>query len=338
MAPQRCVETVSTLTLCFYIPFVIAAVVTLSVMVRRMRLSLILVGAEDKRAEEGNGTYCVTREENCTQGAPIHLEDLRSSIKNRKPHPISNERASTQADQVSKSTSKAQVVASEIPAKKVDLVTKSTSKPQPSHARKPQPSPAPPIQYLKLWDNSVTRSKSLRLGRSYYFPRPMEVALKNYKVAGMQFAGLLHEAAKPHCYISAYAGRKYVGDDRWRYFIREPKHYTTVARLLAERAPRRITMEMLVMLRTELMCRMMADDWHEAHSDGSPQRQNKDHQDFTAILGETGQILMRAYVERKPRSKHTRFEIDGEVEKACQQVWLKSYEKCLQEDLINHTS
>ncbi|GAB1733638.1 hypothetical protein NU195Hw_g1097t1 [Hortaea werneckii] len=154
-----------------------------------------------------------------------------------------------------------------------------------------------------------TTSSGMLLKTEEYMPSGIAHMRTLYKEAGHKLTERLYQAAKPHCQISAYmfvVQREYTpyylyDDGSIRRTIRETLHlpqdveaYKNVATIVAEKAPEKITREMLSLLRQEIAGRRIVDAWHNELLDGSSQKSGlRVHKNFTEGLETMYPILQK---------------------------------------------
>ncbi|KAI7547621.1 hypothetical protein KC331_g4909 [Hortaea werneckii] len=140
-----------------------------------------------------------------------------------------------------------------------------------------------------------------------------------YKQASHELTERLYEAAKPHCRISAYmfvVQREYTSDYPYDdgsigkpiretlYLCKDVESYKNLATMVAERAPEKITREMLSLLRKEIAGRRIVDAWHNELLDGSPWKSGLSvHKKFTEGLETMFRILQKAVIARSEGTK-----------------------------------
>ncbi|KAI6808410.1 FMN-linked oxidoreductase [Hortaea werneckii] len=159
-----------------------------------------------------------------------------------------------------------------------------------------------------------TKSSQMLLKADEYMPPGIAHMRTLYKEAGQKLTEYLYEAAKSHCRISAYmfdVEREYTpyyqyDDGSTRRTIHEtlylPKNvdaYRNVATVVAEKAPEKITRDMLILLRKEIAGRRIVDAWHNELLDGSPRKNGlRVHQNFTEGLETIYPILQKVVIAR----------------------------------------
>ncbi|KAI6909910.1 hypothetical protein KC318_g2323 [Hortaea werneckii] len=145
---------------------------------------------------------------------------------------------------------------------------------------------------------------------------------ENAKQAGRELTERLYEAAKPHCRIEAYmfvVKREYIPyyqyDDgsigkptrETLYLFKDVEFYQRLATILAEKAPEKITRDMLSLLRKEIAGRRIVDAWHNELLDGSPRKSElRVHKKFTEGLETMFPISQTAVLARSEGTKRTR--------------------------------
>lgn len=143
-----------------------------------------------------------------------------------------------------------------------------------------------------------------------------------YKQAGRELTERLYEAAKPHCRIETYmfvVKREYIPyyqyDDgsigkptrETLYLFKDVESYQRLATILVEKAPEKISREMLSLLRKEIAGRRVVDAWHNELLDGSPRKSElRSHKKFTEGLETTFPIFQTAVLARSDGTKGTR--------------------------------
>ena len=164
-----------------------------------------------------------------------------------------------------------------------------------------------------------TESSRILLRSSDMMPPGIAHMRTLYKQASHELTERLYEAAKPHCRISAYmfvVQREYTSDYPYDdgsigkpiretlYLCKDVESYKNLATMVAERAPEKITREMLSLLRKEIAGRRIVDAWHNELLDGSPWKSGLSvHKKFTEGLETMFRILQKAVIARSEGTK-----------------------------------
>ena len=164
-----------------------------------------------------------------------------------------------------------------------------------------------------------TKSSRMLLKTNEWMPSRIAHMRTLYKQAGRELTERLYEAAKPHCRISAYmfvVQREYTSDYPYDdgsiggtiretlYLCKEVESYQKLATIVAEKAPEKITREMVILLRKEIAGRRIVDAWHNELLDGSPQKSGlRVHKKFTKGLEMTFPIFQTAVLARAEGTK-----------------------------------
>ncbi|KAI6864556.1 hypothetical protein KC323_g4740 [Hortaea werneckii] len=173
----------------------------------------------------------------------------------------------------------------------------------------------PAVQIESVIQPETPTKSSCTLLKAYEHMLPGIAHMRTlYKEAGHQLTECLYEAAKPHCRISAYMfviERDYTPDYLYddgstRRTIHEtlylPKNveaYQNVATIVADKAPEKITGDMLTLLRKEIAGRRIVDAWHNELLDGSPRKSGlRVHKNFTEGLETMYPILQKVVIAR----------------------------------------
>ncbi|KAI7240856.1 hypothetical protein KC330_g973 [Hortaea werneckii] len=167
-----------------------------------------------------------------------------------------------------------------------------------------------------------TKSSRMLLKTDDWMPSGIAHMRTLYKQAGRELTERLYETTKPHCRIEAYVSvvqREYTSNYHYDdgsigkptreilYLCKDVESYQQLATIVAEKAPEKITRDMLTVPRKEIAGRRVVDAWHNELLDGSPQKSGlRVHKKFTEGLETMFPIFRIAVLARSEGTKGTR--------------------------------